>query len=269
MARLDDGPAVNSDGGTIAGLLYGGSWTAPESRTSDDLTPTGTCTLRGAKPMQGLSPWTSRESGSGMQVELLEDASLNDFLWEFARAELQNDSRQGRIYRRRLGSELFARVRSGVKEGLDRSERPLVRNTVLSTRPEYLRPLLRLGLRWSYGELPPQELSRLRVSDLNIFRPTAPSRLLQNFAAALDRGGPALWPPVAKNYCRMRPRFDPDRMVGVPIVIGTSRRGPFTIVEGLTRLSVLASRRLRGEPLPRGTHLLLGLGPKARDWWCF
>ncbi len=206
---------------------------------------------------------------TGRGVEIIDDASWTDFFWEFALAEVQNDRRHDRMYARGLGSDLFARVRLRKKDGLDLSERSQIRSTVLSTRPEYLRPLLRLGLRWSYGELPPRELPRLRTPDLNIFRQTAPSRLLRDFASALDREVPTLWPPIAKNYRRMRSRFDPSRMVGVPIVIGISLRGPFTIVEGLTRLSVLALRWQRGESVPPGIRILIGVGPRARTWWCF
>jgi len=206
---------------------------------------------------------------SSTSLTKLRPASLVDFFWEFARAEVQNDSRHDRKYSRRLGPDLFARVRLGKKDGLDRSDRALVRSTVLSTRPEYLRPLSRLGLRWFYGELPPRELPKLLVPDLNIFKPTAPSRLLRDFASALDRGAPTLWPPVARNYRRMLPRFDPLRMVGVPIVIGTYLRGPFTIVEGLTRLSVLCSRFSSGKALPPRVRLLIGKGRAAAKWQFF
>ncbi len=203
------------------------------------------------------------------RLKLIEDASPTDFFWEFARAEVQNDRRHDRMYSRRLGPNLFAQVRSGKKDGIVRSELSLIRATVLSTRPEYLRPLLRLGLRWSFGELPAQELPHLRVPNLDIFRPTAPSRLLGDFALALDRGERGVWRPVARNYRRIRPRFDPGRMAGVPIVVGTSPQGPLTIVEGLTRLSILASRLRRGEPVPATSRLLVGLGPKARSWRFF
>jgi len=212
---------------------------------------------------------TRREKAAEGRVDLLEHASPTDFFWEFARAEVRNDRRHHRMYRRGLGPTLFARVRSGDKVGLDRSERSRLRATVLSTRPEYLRPLLRLGLRWTYGRLPPRELPRLRVPNLDIFRPTAASRRLRDLAAALDRDAPTLWPPLAENYRRMQARFDSRRWVGTPIVVGTSPRGPFTIVEGLTRLSVLASRWQRGKPVPPGIRLLIGLGPTAGSWWCF
>ena len=202
------------------------------------------------------------------QVKLREPASLFDLFWEFARAEVQNDHRHQRAYSRGLGPELFARVRAGERERLDRSARSRLRSTVLLTRPEYLRPLVRLGLRWSFGELPPSGLSRLRVPNLDIFRPTAPSRMLHDLAEALERGTSSVWPPLAQNYRRMRPRFDPRRMIGTPVVIGTSPRGPFTIVEGLTRLSVLASRWERRQTVPPRIRLLFGLGPTARRWWC-
>ena len=202
-------------------------------------------------------------------IDFLEDASSTDFFWEFAQAEVRDDGRHDRMYGRGLGPALLARVRLEEREGLTRSQHALLKKTVLSTRPEYLRPLLWLGLRWSFGELPLKQLPHLRVPNLDIFRPTAPSRLLGDFAAALDQGAPTLWPPVAENYRRMRPRFKLQRMVGSPIVMGASSEGPFTIVEGLTRLSVLASRLRGGEPVPSGIRLLVGLGPKARDWWCY
>jgi len=45
-----------------------------------------------------------------MRVELIEDGSQTDFFWEFARAEVQNDSRHDRMYSLGLGPDLFARV---------------------------------------------------------------------------------------------------------------------------------------------------------------
>ncbi len=210
-----------------------------------------------------------RRSASGRGLRLVEDAPAADFYWEFARAETQNDARHSQIYSRGLGPALFARVRHGKKDGVDRSELSLIRSTVLSTRPEYLRPLLRLGLRWSFGDLPSASLIQLRVPDLEIFRPTAPSRLLGDFASALDREERGVWRPVARNHRRIRSCFDPDRMVGTPIVVGTSPQGPFTIVEGLTRLSVLASRFGSGETVPPRSRLLIGVGPKASAWRFF
>ncbi len=195
----------------------------------------------------------------------LRPASQVDFFWEFARAEVQNDSRHDWMYSRGLGPDLFARVRLGDKDGLDRFDRALVGSTVLSTRPEYLRPLSRLGLRWFYGELPRRELPKLRVPNRNIFKPTAPSRLLRDFATTLDCGALPLWPPVARNYRKILPRFDPLRMVGAPIVIGTYLRGQFTIVEGLTRLSVLCSRFSSGKALPPRVRLLIGAGLRSRS----
>jgi len=210
-----------------------------------------------------------RAHATGPRLSLLEEASATDLFWEFARAEAENDRRHNRMYSRGLGQALYARVRSGAKQGLDRSDRSLLRATVLSTRPEYLRPLLRLRLQWSYGSLPAEELPHLRVPRLEIFRPSAPSRRLHDLVAALDRGGPALWRPVAENYRKMQAGFDTRRWAGAPILVGGSTRGPFTIVEGLTRLSVLASRWRRGKPVPSRIRLLVGLGAKARDWWGF
>ena len=202
-------------------------------------------------------------------VRRIEPAFVSDMFWEFARAEVQNDRRHGRKYSRGLGNELFDRVRSGNRHWLDRAALARLRSTVLSTRPEYLASLPSLGLRWCYAELPTRELPCLRVPDLDIFRPTAPTHILEELVTALDSRARNLWPPVERNYRKMRPNFDPTRMVGTPIVIGTSLRGPFTIVEGLTRLCVLTSLSREIERISPSTRLLFGVGARARSWKFF
>lgn len=196
----------------------------------------------------------------------LRRATLADFLWEFCLAETQNDTRHGRTYSRGLGPDLFRRVRGNHREGLAREEWGRLRSTVVATRPDYLGSLLSLGLRWNRGRIAAREIGELKVPALHLFRPLAPSRSMQEFVSSLERGERGNDIAVAKNFRRIRPIFEDSRRHGAPIVIGASARGPFTIVEGMTRLSVLWSRQRHAEPAPASCPLVVGIGPRVVDW---
>jgi hypothetical protein len=192
-----------------------------------------------------------------------------EFFFEFAVAEVRNDRRHDRRYSEALSPELFARLEAGRHRGLSAMDRAAIREAVLRTRPEYLEPLMGLGLTWQKGSLPSRDLPGLRPPRLHMFRPYSPSRSLPEFARALaarralprrDLG------PLRANYRRMRRDFDLRRLRGRPILVGASARGPFTIVEGMTRLSVLCSKYLEGEPVPARVPVLVGTGARAVRW---
>ncbi len=192
--------------------------------------------------------------------------SSSEALWEFAVAETQNDVRHDRAYSRGLGPGLFERVRTDRRTGRTRADRRRLRSTVVGTRPKYLASLVSLQLSWSTGEIAAREIPGLRVPNLDLFRPRAPSRGLAEFVESLEaeKGDPDL--AVAANYRRIRGAFRPGRMRGAPVVIGERSGGPFTIVEGMTRLSVLCSKVTHGERVPARVRVVAGLGARARAW---
>lgn len=192
--------------------------------------------------------------------------TFSDLLWEFALAETQNDERHGRMYSQGLGPELFHRVRANRREELTRADWERLRTTVVATRPEYLSPLLSLELTWNTGWMETREIAELRTPGLNLFRSLAPSRGLAEFVTSLESGKPVSGLAVEENFRRIRPSFDLSRMLGAPVVIGERSTGPFTIVEGMTRLSVLCSRERHAELVPPGIRLIVGLGSRAKEW---
>jgi hypothetical protein len=198
----------------------------------------------------------------------LRPASLVDLFWEFAVAETQNDERHDRLYSLGLGTDLFTRVRANKRGSITPGEWERVRSTVLGTRPEYLPPLLSLRLRWNTGWVETAKLAEFNVPRLNIFLPTAPSRKLSEFAAAVERGARP-GNNFAEHYQRLRRTFQAVKMVGAPVVLCEVEIGPFTIVEGLTRLSVLCSRFSSGEAVPPRVRLLIGKGRAAAKWQFF
>ena len=196
----------------------------------------------------------------------LQPATLSDFLWEFALAETQNDERHDRMYSQGLGPDLFRRVRSNQRQELEAVDLGRLRATIEATRPDYLSPLLSLELAWNVGWIETHALSELRIPALNIFRPLAPSRRLSDFVASLEASPSHPGLAVEENFRRIRPAFDPSRMLGAPVVIGEGATGPFTIVEGMTRLSVLCSRERHAESVPQGIRLIVGIGLRASRW---
>lgn len=195
----------------------------------------------------------------------LRKGSVSDLFWEFGYAESQNDERHDRCYSQGLGPGLFERVRAGERGTLTPQDWERLRATVVGTRPEYLRPLETLELEWLQGWVRPGELPELKVPRLNIFLPSAPSRRLAEFVETLEEGGQP-GNGFASHYERLKGSFDPQKVRGAPVLLCESDQGPFTIVEGMTRLSVLCCRSSLGRPVPPRVQVLVGRGPRVVEW---
>jgi hypothetical protein len=105
----------------------------------------------------------------------------------------------------------------------------------------------------------------MRVMNLRIFTEIAPTRRLMELATALDNGAvPLNWQP--SNYRHLRSTFDLSMMHGDPIVVAEHPTGPYTLVEGVTRMCALVSRHSRGEFEEARIPMLLGVGPRLGGW---
>lgn len=160
---------------------------------------------------------------------------------------------------------LRERVLHGARNRLSKADWEDLGSAVLSTRADLLRPRIDLGMRWYLATLPPDPLPRVRVMKLRIFAPLAPERTLDEFVTSLDRGAvPRVW--SRSNYRRLRSTFEPSRMHGLPILVAVRPSGPYVILEGTTRLSVVLSQQRAGE-LPRAAiPVVLGVGRLLRRW---
>jgi hypothetical protein len=202
---------------------------------------------------------------AGRRVIAFKKGSVRDLFWNFARAEFEIPESGPRHTQPRISSELRERVLRDEGTALSDADWEELRAAVLSTRADILEALLDERLKWYRAELPASEWPTVRVMDLQIFTRIAPSRHLLELATALDAGAvPSVWSP--SNYPRLRAAFDRSRMHGDPVLVAQRRAGPYTLIEGTTRMCVLVSRHVDGEVEPRSIPVVLGVGPHVDRW---
>jgi hypothetical protein len=195
----------------------------------------------------------------------LKAGSVRNLFWNFARAEFETPEGGLRHTQPKISPALKERVVRDERDCLSDEDWTALREAVLSTRADPVQPLLDLGLEWFVGKLPSSEWATVRVMNLHIFTHLAPSRHLAELATALDEGAvPAVWTP--SNYSYLRSRFDPARMHGDPILVARRPAGPYTLVEGTTRMCVLLSKERAGEIDVPWVPAVLGVSPDLDRW---
>jgi hypothetical protein len=193
-----------------------------------------------------------------------------DFLWNLAYSECDSESRHGDAWRSRLGPGLCQRIARGDRSELSRGDWQSLRRALHAVRGGYLGAFLELRPAWHFARVESSTLGSLRLISHAAFHAVAPTLRLDDFVLALDRGRETPGDRFAHRYRRLRPTFDPARSRGRPMLAGTSLRGPFLEIDGLTRLSILWSRIAHGEPVPPQVDVLVGTserlseGPYAR-----
>jgi hypothetical protein len=218
--------------------------------------PAGSAAPFGLLSLGRRGPRHMRVTGSG---------TARDVYWNFARAEFEVPAGGPRHAAPPISAQLRRRIERGDRDHLSPHDWRELRAAVLSVRGAIVRPLLVRVKKWYLAELSPDDIRELRVMNLHIFTSIVPSRGLIDFAASLDRGAfPTIWDP--RFYRALHARFDPRKMHGIPIVVGARDSGPFTLIEGTTRMSVVASRLRLGEPVGDSLPVVLGLGPAVAGW---
>jgi hypothetical protein len=201
----------------------------------------------------------------GKRMRIVDDATERDMAWEWAIAEVES-SRFGGGY-----AGLDPRIRSvlakGVKEDLSPRELDLVTKAVRNVRRPILEDLIQFGTEWKEAQLELDEVGALRVVNWPPLVDIGPSRTIGGIARFLDRGGvPPRDPAFGENYRMLRSGFDQAKLRGKPILVSDEDGGPFEVLEGYTRLSVIASKHAAGEmghvPIP----VIAGFTPRLREW---
>jgi hypothetical protein len=191
-----------------------------------------------------------------------------DLFWNFARAEFEIPTGGPRHTQPNLSARLRERILRGERELLTERDWGRLQHEVLSTRGTIVRPVLARAREWFFADATPADLAKVRVMNLRIFISIAPSRRLADLAEALDRGAfPEVWDP--RFYRDLRARFSLAKMRGSPILVGERPSGPFTLIEGTTRLCVLASLQRHEGLAFDSVPVVLGLGAGFGDWEWF
>lgn len=187
-----------------------------------------------------------------------------EYTWNFVRAEIES-SRHGFRYRAVIEQELRRKLISGTPEELTDDEWTRIELALDQVRAEYWRQFLQLSPDWWKGKLRVEALSDIHVIPSRQFIAVAPSCLLGDFASALDRGAVTPGDDFSDNYRRVRPSFDPSKVVGMPVCMAKTLEGPYVEIEGLTRLSCLASMQVGGELQLQTIPLIVGVSTRLAE----
>ncbi len=188
-----------------------------------------------------------------------------ELYWNFACAEA-NSPRYGGFYQR-LPAPLLDRIRRGKRDELSEGDWIIVQAAVIALRSPLTAQLVELGTDWHEGPLPIETLDQVRLLNYSPFVQLAPSRDLGAFVTALDEGRD---PPgdegFGQNYRRFRQEYDPGKWVGRPVLVAPALKGPYTEIEGLTRMCTLISKRRAHEVVGAEVPVLVGVCLQFDQW---
>ena len=185
-------------------------------------------------------------------------------IWIFVQSELDSP-RWSRRLLPNLSHALTTKVRSDDYAAVTGYERTELRRAIVAHRGRFVESLLQPATKWTSVILDVTILAELRVVAEKDFVERAPSRLLGEFAAAADAGASTI-PDFDIPYSKIRASFDPGRSRGVPILVATDENGPYTIAEGLTRLTCLVSLKREGQIGVESIDAVLGVNPSFAAW---
>jgi len=228
--------------------------------------------IRHGPPARGGTEPTLRSIAWGAAREAMVDlidpvpCGETDFLWNFAYSERDSESRHGDAWRALLGPRLCQQLDRGARSVLGSRDWESIRRVLLQVRGAYIGALVELHPVWHLARVETSTLGDLRLIAHEPFHAVAPTLRLDAFVRALDSGADTPGDRFARLYRTLRPKFEPGRSRGRPMIVGTSLRGPFMEIDGLTRLSILWSSIAQGEPVPRQIDVLVGTSRRLQEW---
>ncbi len=158
------------------------------------------------------------------------------------------------------------RVRYSPRAEWSEHDRRAVLAAVRAFHPPRFEGLGKLGVTWFDALLQAADLPELGVPTTKEFRGVAPDGRLVTLVAALDKGLDTPDGEFSGWYRRLKNSFAPIRMVGRPCLVAAAPRRPYTVVEGVARLSVLLNRSGAGTPIPDQLPVYLGLSERLDAW---
>lgn len=196
----------------------------------------------------------------------LQRALERDLVWQWARAE-SGSARFGKFYLG-LDFELLEHLKGDEPGLLNYHQWRALENVVFGSRSPLLSGLKRLGTDWYLGSLTVRELHDLKIMNWPDFVALAPSRKLTELAKALDAGAvPKNDMTFSQAYHAVRKAFSREKIRGFPVLVSEIQQGPYTIVEGYTRLAVLASLFPSQGEHQFELNVIVGVCPKLREWY--
>jgi hypothetical protein len=201
-----------------------------------------------------------------VKVRDLRRATYRDLLWNFAYSEIDSVSRHGDAWRAAVGPTLTQRLAISDSDRISVDDWSVIERTLLATRGWFLASLLALEPSWYSGVIELEQVGSIQVLRHPPFLSIAPSGRIGDFVRALDAGEDTPGDRFAARYRALQPVFTPARARGRPVLVTPTLDGPFTEIDGLTRLSILWSRRRSAPRWPTDLPVMLGVGPTIAQW---
>jgi len=191
--------------------------------------------------------------------------SQRDLVWHWLRAELES-SRYARSYGF-LNPDLSAKVFMADKASITDEEWMNLAQALFYVRAPLLKGLLRQPTTWYTGTMSLSEIPDLKVM-WPAYLEISPNHNLRDLVTAIDAGQvPKHEKKFVDNYKQFRDVFKYNPQTGWPILIGEKKEGPYLLLEGYTRFSVLTSKFLKGELPDASIPVVLGLSDRLDDWY--
>lgn len=193
-------------------------------------------------------------------------ASDRDLAWEWGRAETDS-LRFSDDLRAMMTKQIRGNLDANRRDSMSESEWRRLSDAIVRFRSPLLDGLNELGVTWLRATLMLGELCDLRLMSLPKFQAVSPTLLLSEFTTNLERGVMVPGDPgFMAGYRALRDGFDFTSLRGSPVLVCEARSGPYTILEGYTRLSALCTRHSQRTPVPTAVEVLLGVCERLSEW---
>jgi hypothetical protein len=202
-------------------------------------------------------------------MKILRATTQETVLGSFAEAEFTSNRHREAVLGWIPTSSDRARLEKRSPDAWTTADRQTAIAAVKKYRGPLLGDILTLNPTWQEVTIESTELAPLRPIDFSPFNAIARDRQLGTLVAAMDSGKETPGDGFSAGYHSLRSQYDPAKVRGRPSVLAASGVGPFVVFEGLTRLSVLESRRAHGESVPDEVPLYLGVTIDAPKWRFF
>lgn len=198
-------------------------------------------------------------------MRLIAEITPAEVLWQWALAEW--DSTRFRDWYPDVPGAA-ERLRTGLPYDRTQDVDQRIIRAVAYARGSLLADVPPESVAWWRGALETHELAALRTLALPEFRTLAPdSALLSGMSAALENGHDARADiPFLEPYREMRAMFDPARIRGMPILLAERAAGPFHLLEGYRRMTLLHARFSAGTFPEQEIAVVVGIWPRLKGW---
>ena len=160
---------------------------------------------------------------------------------------------------RAIPERINERLRYSPPESWSEEDKQAIIDGVRGLPSPALQELARPEARWFAAMLEAPELPELRVAPGPEFGTLAPDGRLVSLVESLRKGRDTRDGQLSGSFRLLSRKFNAKELRGRPCVVAAKPVGPFTIVEGTTRLAVLLARYQRSAPVPLPLPVYLGL----------